>query len=165
VSAPVIKARPTFYRGVLMRSRLEADYASALDRAEYPWEYEPCCFGGPAGQWLPDFRTDDEYVELKPAGPLFADPWPGRRALDATDVLDARVVAVNKMLRRMTVVWDSEPDAGLRLVFWSYGLDVEAAPLELSRRRTWPRWRAWMPGLHWGGLGIGLEWPHDEAGS
>lgn len=34
-----IKARPTIYKGIQMRSRLEADYAAALDR-------DSCrCFG------------------------------------------------------------------------------------------------------------------------
>ena len=52
---PNIPARRTVYKGIEMRYRLEADYASALDRDDQPWKYEPKCFAGPDGQWLPDF--------------------------------------------------------------------------------------------------------------
>lgn len=69
----MIKARPTVYAGVMMRSRLEASFAQYLDKNRWNWEYEPLCFAGPAGQYLPDFRIlfDDQpgsgiYVELKP---------------------------------------------------------------------------------------------------
>ena len=58
------QARPTLYKGVRMRSRLEALYAAWLDNyrdAEWPdepfwkWSYEPMAFGSPDGQYLPDF--------------------------------------------------------------------------------------------------------------
>jgi hypothetical protein len=54
-----IKARPTIYKGIQMRSRLEADYAPHLDTPapgwihepgqvfEPDWDYEPECFAGP----------------------------------------------------------------------------------------------------------------------
>jgi hypothetical protein len=51
-----IKARPTIYKGIQMRSRLEAAYAQHLDADNYPWEYEPECFADETGQYLPDFR-------------------------------------------------------------------------------------------------------------
>jgi hypothetical protein len=81
-----LRARPTIYKGVQMRSRLEAGFAQWLDGMGFEWEYEPECFASDGGQWLPDFRVDipaliptlnDEhvpyvwasvtYVEVKPS--------------------------------------------------------------------------------------------------
>lgn len=70
ISSP-LAARPTIYRGIEMRSRLEALWAAHYDReARDPtcdlrsWEYEPCCYASLDGQYLPDFRLDyGEYVE------------------------------------------------------------------------------------------------------
>jgi len=65
-----IPARPTTYKGIKMRSRLEAGYAAYLDHSRVAWEYEPECFGDELGQYLPDFRvktpTDTFYIEIKP---------------------------------------------------------------------------------------------------
>jgi hypothetical protein len=79
------KARPTWYAGVLMRSRLEASFAQWLDHRKWNWEYEPFCFAGPRGQYLPDFRIlfDDQpgtgiYVEVKPT-PAMA--WEARHSM------------------------------------------------------------------------------------
>lgn len=104
-----LKARPTVYKGIRMRSRLEATYAAFLDRSEDPWVYEPCCFASEAGQYLPDFRIDDLrpgtgepsrwYIEVKPAYLL---AYPDK---------------VEAVQRRMEIVWASEPDAGLLLDF------------------------------------------------
>lgn len=65
------KARPTTYRGIQMRSRLEASYAARLDERQVDWEYEPRAFGGRRGQYLPDFvvhetLVGDVYLEIKP---------------------------------------------------------------------------------------------------
>lgn len=74
------RARPTTYRGITMRSRLEAGFATWLDRSHIAWEYEPLVHAGPAGQYLPDFllhgvhdtltaQTGAVYVEVKPTLP------------------------------------------------------------------------------------------------
>jgi hypothetical protein len=105
-----IKARPTLYRGILMRSRLEADFAAFLDQTGAEWEYEPTCFAGPAGQWLPDFRVkrDDYnvYFEIKP---------------DSTDR-----DRLDEVLERMSLAWLSEPSATLQLTLWSYRNPVKS---------------------------------------
>lgn len=148
----VIPARPTLYKGIRMRSRLEADYASHLDRQALPWEYEPTCFGGPDGQWLPDFRVFtntksgldfEEFLELKPLGWIEGD-W------DVNGKIDP-------LLRRMTVVWDSRPEAALRLVFWEY--EAKEPLLEifsLARGNPWmvvePKSRYPFPHI-WSGMG------------
>lgn len=94
-----IPARPTTYRGTLMRSRLEARFAAYLDSIGKTWEYEPMAFADQYGQYLPDFaikvRGDDGdvrrgYVEVRPT-------LEGARA--AFD--------------QMVIIWSSEPDAVL----------------------------------------------------
>jgi hypothetical protein len=100
---PQYQARPTVYKGIKMRSRLEAGYAAWLDSWRFTWEYEPCAFANEAGQYLPDFlirdvprmvcgkqRTEDAYVEVKPAS------WTGD---------------LNALARRMEIIW-SDDDFG-----------------------------------------------------
>lgn len=100
-----IKARPTLYKGIQMRSRLEADFAAFLDRNGAEWQYEPTCFAGPDGQWLPDFCVLSGesliYFEVKPESL-------GRDQIDPT-------------LERMAVAWLTDPAAILQLVIWSFG--------------------------------------------
>ncbi|WP_067483806.1 hypothetical protein [Actinomadura hibisca] len=72
-----LKARPTMYKNIRMRSRLEAGFAAWLDNSGLVWEYEPCAFATQEGQYLPDFRVTDmvatwlpapvtAYIEVKP---------------------------------------------------------------------------------------------------
>lgn len=99
------KGRETLYKGIRMRSRLEADFAAFLDRNGADWDYEPVCFAGPDGQWLPDFRVrhgeTTVYFEIKPESFLESD-------IDLT-------------LEKMTVAWLTEPTAVLQLTAWTYG--------------------------------------------
>lgn len=108
---PRIPARPTTYNGVRMRSRLEARAAAHLDLLrDAVWEYEPRCFAGPEGQYLPDFLLLVEgldfpiYIEVKPAA-LVEDPF--------------------AVLERMAIIWRSEPAAQLTLQLWDDGGWVE----------------------------------------
>ena len=61
-----MNAIPTMYRGIQMRSRLEATWAAFFDQLGWHWEYEPIDLDG----WVPDFllRTQSRvyYVEVKP---------------------------------------------------------------------------------------------------
>lgn len=142
---PAIKARPTLYRGIQMRSRLEADYAAYLDRDGVTWEYEPECFAGPNAQWLPDFRAalggEPAYVEVKPAGMFLGED---------VDYIDR----VDEILARMSVAWLSEPDAPLMLALWTYG--ASDPDLSVYGMRGVP-WQAWSAGsdvtLLWPGMG------------
>ena len=118
-----IKAIPTEYRGILMRSRLEASFARALDRAGVSWVYEPRCFEGPEGRWLADFNTDRYgYVELKPFGPIGS---PGR----------GRQMMIEQQMARMSVARRTEPGAVLTMIFWEYGLTLAEIPLLLQNRQ------------------------------
>lgn len=65
------QARPTTYKGIDMRSRLEAAYAQELDSLGLEWVYEPQVFANETGQYLPDFLLGhggvlDNFVETKP---------------------------------------------------------------------------------------------------
>jgi hypothetical protein len=99
-----MKARPTLYRGIRMRSRLEAHVARWLDTHpdSRPWEYEPTCFAGIIGQYLPDFvihhPTFDSYIEVKPL-------TVGEEELEDTK-------------RCMPVIWESQPRALLAIQLW-----------------------------------------------
>lgn len=44
-------AIPTMYKGIQMRSRLEAKWAAMFDLLGWTWEYEPLDLNG----WIPDF--------------------------------------------------------------------------------------------------------------
>lgn len=94
-----IQARPTTYKGIRMRSRLEARMAASLDEAGARWAYEPRAFANESGQYLTDFALLAEdgfelsYVEVKPTVEL---------ALRATE--------------RMQIIWSSRPTARLSVV-------------------------------------------------
>lgn len=51
-----MKARPTIYNGIQMRSRLEARVAAWFDSIGVSWAYEPVAFASKGGQYLPDFE-------------------------------------------------------------------------------------------------------------
>jgi hypothetical protein len=143
-----IKARPTLYKGVRMRSRLEADYAAHLDHAGYAWKYEPECFASPDGQWLPDFRVtwpggdpaQESFIELKPAGRLDAD-WgsPGPESIDGH-------------LTRMTIAWASKPEAELILLYWQYGGPAVMEIISQGKDAPWLAEGGRFP-LLWTGMG------------
>lgn len=89
------RGRTTLYKGIRMRSRLEASYAAWLDGNGWAWTYEPQCFADETGQYLPDFRLDNynAYHEVKPP---------------TADTAEA--------LRRMHIIRASEPGAYLWVV-------------------------------------------------
>ena len=77
-----IPARPTLYRGITFRSRLEARWAAFFDQCEWTWQYEPeIVIPG----WLPDFsiaaHAGPILVEVKPIDRF--DEALGKRLSDA----------------------------------------------------------------------------------
>jgi hypothetical protein len=125
-----LPARPTVYRGIRMRSRLEADFARYLDSDDDArggwlcidegdhWEYEPVCFAGPNGQYLPDFRITgsaygyaDRYIEVKPPAAAY------------DDSPDFSADPIERFLKNLEIIWESDPRADLYLVFWEYKAD------------------------------------------
>lgn len=91
--------RKTLYRGIEMRSRLEARFAATLESLNpgCNWEYEPRCYASASGQWLPDFEVDagdperHTLVEVKPTRKN-----PG-------------------LFQRMSMAWETDPAAVLQL--------------------------------------------------
>lgn len=61
-----LKARPTIYKGIQMRSRLEAGLAAWLDKNHFIWEYEPYALATEDGQYLPDFVLTDVFAAWLP---------------------------------------------------------------------------------------------------
>lgn len=124
---PETRGRPTLYKGIRMRSRLEADFAATIGGGGEVWEYEPECFAADGVQWLPDFRLSYPpskvrwYVEVKPVQLLQVGSMP-----DIVGKIDA-------ILRQMSVAWESEPDACLVLALHRYGrplpdFEIRGAP-------------------------------------
>jgi len=113
-----IRAIPTTYRGVLMKSKLEAKVAETLDGLGIPWVYEPPYPGTtkPRVYWipgvrgsgyLPDFRLwperrDPWFVEVKPTG-IYDERHP-----DPDDLKTA--------VERLLIVRHAEPKA--TLILW-----------------------------------------------
>jgi hypothetical protein len=65
------RGRATKYKGVQMKSRLEARWAMFFDALGVSWKYEPDLFLLPSGKYLPDFRLQWAsghalWVEVKP---------------------------------------------------------------------------------------------------
>lgn len=146
MATETIKARPTTYKGIKMRSRLEADYAAYLDNRGVTWEYEPACFASESGQWLPDFRLDCNglLIEVKPAG-----------LLDSRFDSPESVRTADEILARMAIAWETDPSFMLELVFWDYG--SSSAPLIINAAGRSDPWYAYpdgdKAGSRWPGMG------------
>ncbi len=97
-----LRARPTSYRGIQMRSRLEARAAAELDEHKLLWDYESRCFADATGQYLPDFEiTANERWVFRHK--VFIDVKPQTLTADAAAGL----------LRRMKIIWASDKTAEL----------------------------------------------------
>jgi hypothetical protein len=145
-----VKARPTVYNGITMRSRLEADFAREFlddpDSKFGAWEYEPVCFAGPGGQYLPDFRTvEDQLLGVEDCAPTYHELKPYR-----PEIL-RKIDAVDRWLTRMTIIWDSDVDATLILHLWQYGGAMYASIIGIAGT-----WRLMLPEYGqfiWPGMG------------
>ncbi len=126
INVPELKARSTSYKGIRMRSRLEAGFAAWLDshyRAEIKWEYEPDCFANNNGQYLPDFRLSHIFLTNQFNDCMITEPTGGPIYVE---VKPAGSLGLPKILSRMETIWASEPLANLMLAgpsddsFWSF---------------------------------------------
>lgn len=71
ILAGTVDAVPVIYRGIQMRSKLEAEFAWLLDERGLVWQYEPRIYRSDMEPgYIPDFmvneRGDRCYVEVKP---------------------------------------------------------------------------------------------------
>lgn len=141
-TATTFKARPTLYRGIQMRSRLEARVAAMFDAQGARWKYEPCAFAGPGReQYLPDFVT----YESKIHPPDDPDQWCG----GGTTYFEVKPNLTNTegdyWMHRMEVIRDSQPDASLVLLL------VDAN--ESYHSYGWEMWDGKAPWYHQGPSG------------
>ena len=70
------EAKPTTYKGVTFRSRLEARWARVFDLLDVGWDYEPRWFQTEEGGYLVDFLVHTKrrfYVEVKGPEPIARD--------------------------------------------------------------------------------------------
>ena len=104
------KARPTVYKGVRMRSRLEATFAQRCDENGETWEYEPNRFGNELGQYLPDFKVTAPWV---PNRPCYVEVKPFVTQDMRIDWNHPRGWAC--LMERMAIIWSSEPNCDLML--------------------------------------------------
>jgi hypothetical protein len=107
-----IKAIPTMFQGIQMRSRLEARWAAFFTECGWEWTYEPFDFDG----WCPDFL-------LKLHRPIFVEVKP-----QITQALMAELLTVSQKLRedgaRVLLVGDSiQYDGSDAVLGWSGGCD------------------------------------------
>lgn len=87
-----MRPRPTTYKGIEMRSRLEALFAAQLDSLLFKWAYEPRCFASEEGQYLVDFVVagkdrgrPDLFIEVKPPSADFASALQGMHIILASE--------------------------------------------------------------------------------
>lgn len=161
-----IPARPTIYKGIKMRSRLEADYAAWLDKVGWSWEYEPQCFASEDGQWLPDFAVSifgspshpcpPVLIELKPDYLRFPidedlDRFPESWRSEIVDPWGFVVDRIDGYLRKMLIARSSRPNAYLELVFWTYGGPQPTFTITKAMNHLWS--------VTYAGSGFRLVWP------
>ena len=70
--SPERRGIPTMYRGVKMRSRLEARWAAMFDEIGWPWAYEPIDLDGYIPDYLVSFEAGKLLTEVKGAVEDFA---------------------------------------------------------------------------------------------
>lgn len=112
------KGRPTIFRGIRMRSRNEARFASWLD-TWCCWEYEPFAFRGDNGlEWLPDYRLWDVAVSWSPVPmTVFVELKHSNWFAQVTES------EWDETLRKIGAIFDSDPSAVVILA------ESETAPL------------------------------------
>lgn len=85
--------RPTVYRDIRFRSRLEVRLAWYLDALGVDWTYEPRVYGPKGSRYLPDF-------EIAVSPPIFIEVKP-------------TLAEVQPAQAKMAVIWQEHPDAVL----------------------------------------------------
>lgn len=137
------EARRTMYRGIPMKSRLEARAAQFLDSVPgVKWAYEPVAYADQTGQYLPDF----EAIGL----------------LDVPVLIEVKGAAASeeqtKIGMAMRRIWSSVPTAALAL--WTGAVIDEGAPFTIVRADAAAEYavlRTCSVCVH-GFLGDGTDW-------
>jgi hypothetical protein len=102
--------RPTVYKGIKMRSRLEAAYAEQFDAFGWEWQYEPQCFATDEGQYLPDFRLQ-----------IYPDTWVRRHLYVEVKPLTSAAISKgwDDLPRWWRIIQANDPEAGAMLLCFS----------------------------------------------
>lgn len=133
-----LPARPTFYNGIKMRSRLEAGFAQWLDLWGYEWKYEPSAFANETGQYLPDFwvaripflRGDSTvvdrecFIEVKPKIPADLNALTRRMSITRGSHPHACLLVVYPGGPPLELIPEMMPDDDLREGAWVYAEDL-----------------------------------------
>jgi hypothetical protein len=110
------KARPTTYKDIEFRSRLEVRFAWHLDGLGEKWAYEPRVYGPKGRGYLPDFQilgaVHPTFIEVKPT-----------------------IAQAEAAKAKVSVIWETHPDA-LILIAAAEGCTFFGA----TRDRPWVRW-------------------------
>lgn len=128
--AAQMKARPTTYKGIKMRSRMEAGFAQWADESFDGWRYEPECFASELGQYLPDFFIPSVEVisftsRHRPLADLYVETKPS--------IYDD----LNEFAVNAAIVHANKPDVLVALARENvFGLIVSVAPFDL-RQCVW----------------------------
>lgn len=77
----------TIYQGYRFRSRLEARWAVYFDQLGHTWEYEPEGLHLDGVRYLPDFRVDGDWWEIK-APAVLDEVWSLTRGDELTGATD-----------------------------------------------------------------------------
>lgn len=107
-NASRLRARPTLWNGVMLRSRLEAGFAQWADSLGLGPEYEPLAFAGISGQYLPDFLLRGVTVEGVADRPF----------MDATLWVEIKPVMPSMdEFARVEIIHESDPSAILAVAY------------------------------------------------
>lgn len=114
---PFIPARKTMYKGIEMRSRLEATFAGILDEFGVTWSYEGSAFASGKVQYLPDFVIKNP-------------PWLGTYSLCTQWFVEVKPYFSETAMAQMEVIWETFPDAGIALATPEFGMFMPCATRE-----------------------------------
>jgi len=129
------KARPTVYKGIQMRSRLEAGFAAWLDMiGDVEWAYEPAAYGDESGQYLPDFLLLNVLIQQhhprRPERKVFVEVKPKRQD-DELLLSLARILWSSEPQAFLLTVWPEGSTWGLRLICPPTSPDGEGRPMDV----------------------------------
>lgn len=149
----VIQAKPTVYKGIEFRSRLEARSAAAFDRRGWRWRYEPDTYVAGRTGYIPDFRLANDageefWIEVKSSLTQVDDDHKARQFARETRDEVLYGYEGDSFLHRPADVWESE--------MWVAPLHL--AYIDSARRVLEPRGFLILPQFKDGEM----LWPADE---
>ena len=125
-----IKSKPTIYKGIEFRSKLEARVALFLDKGKIPYEYEPERLGNESGEeYNPDFylpETDD-WIEVK-----------GKRPGYEQEILKAsRFVSPDGPIKRLIIISEIPDPAQMGMPHFPCYYAQSGVPRQYCVRAGW----------------------------